>query len=150
MFAIKFFFSRQFQKYGSRAASTRLAVKHFPSPGDKIYGYTVQSVVPVPEFSLTAIHLQHRTGAQHLHIDRDDSDNVFGWALEVYSHAMNCFHYLIIVVDSHDSLSIKYIKAILIMTFIHSFIADIYIAPLQVGLLRSAPTCSLHCKCKLF
>lgn len=71
---------RQFQKYGSRAASTRLAVKHFPSPGDKIYGYTVQSVVPVPEFSLTAIHLQHRTGAQHLHIDRDDSDNVFGVA----------------------------------------------------------------------
>jgi len=25
------------------------------------------------------------------------------------------------------------------MEFIHSFIADIYIAPLQVGLLRSAP-----------
>jgi len=26
-----------------------------------------------------------------------------------------------------------------INSFIHSFIADIYIAPLQVGLLRSAP-----------
>jgi len=27
----------------------------------------------------------------------------------------------------------------MIHSFIHSFIADIYIAPLQVGLLRSAP-----------
>lgn len=71
---------RQFQKCGPRLVSTHLAAKPFPSPGSKIYGYTVQSVVPVPEFSLTAIHLQHRTGAQHLHIDRDDSDNVFGVA----------------------------------------------------------------------
>ena len=28
---------------------------------------------------------------------------------------------------------------IIISSFIHSFIADIYIAPLQVGLLKSAP-----------
>lgn len=32
----------------------------------------------VPELELTAITLKHEaTGAQHLHIDRDDANNVF-------------------------------------------------------------------------
>lgn len=32
----------------------------------------------VPELELTAIALEHeRTGAKHLHIDRDDANNVF-------------------------------------------------------------------------
>jgi len=46
--------------------------------GDQLHGYTVEKVVPVSELSLTAIHLQHRSGAQHLHISRQDSNNVFG------------------------------------------------------------------------
>ncbi|ODV96488.1 hypothetical protein PACTADRAFT_49825 [Pachysolen tannophilus NRRL Y-2460] len=42
-------------------------------------GFKVQRVVVVPEFSLTAVELSHeRTGALHLHIDRDDKNNVFG------------------------------------------------------------------------
>jgi hypothetical protein len=49
--------------------------------GDKLFDYTVEHVVPVSELSLTAIHLQHRTGAQHLHIARQDNNNVFGVAL---------------------------------------------------------------------
>lgn len=71
---------RQIWKCGHRLASTDIAVRHLPSPGKQIYGYTVESVIPVPEFSLTAVLLHHRTGAQHLHIARDDSDNVFGVA----------------------------------------------------------------------
>ena len=35
-------------------------------------------VVPVPELYLTAVKLNHdRTGAQYLHIAREDSNNVF-------------------------------------------------------------------------
>jgi len=51
------------------------------SVGDEFYGYTVEKVVPVTELSLTAIHLQHRSGAQHLHISRQDNNNVFGFVI---------------------------------------------------------------------
>ena len=46
--------------------------------GDQSYGYTVERIVPVPELSLIATYLRHQTGAQHLHLARQDSDNVFG------------------------------------------------------------------------
>jgi hypothetical protein len=70
-------------------------------PGDQLKGYRVTEVrvftegcslqslflMPcfilkqtrtVPELQLTAIQLQHeKTGAKHLHVDRDDSNNVF-------------------------------------------------------------------------
>ncbi|CDH56054.1 mitochondrial presequence protease [Lichtheimia corymbifera JMRC:FSU:9682] len=47
-------------------------------PGDRVHGYRVQQVRQVPELELTAIALEHeRTGAKHLHIDRDDANNVF-------------------------------------------------------------------------
>ena len=47
--------------------------------GDRLHGYTVEKVVPVSELSLTAVHLQHQSGAQHLHISREDNNNVFGF-----------------------------------------------------------------------
>jgi len=47
--------------------------------GDQLHGYTVEKVVPVSELSLTAVQLQHRSGAQHLHISRQDNNNVFGY-----------------------------------------------------------------------
>jgi len=46
--------------------------------GDQLHSYTVEKVVPVSELSLTAIQLQHCSGAQHLHISRQDNNNVFG------------------------------------------------------------------------
>lgn len=50
-------------------------------PGDRIHGYTVNKVVPVPELFLVSVQLTHNnTGAQHLHIARDDANNVFGVA----------------------------------------------------------------------
>ncbi len=55
------------------SASSRLY-----QPGAKYCGYTVKRSIDVPEFELTAVELVHdKTGAQHLHIDRDDRNNVF-------------------------------------------------------------------------
>lgn len=46
--------------------------------GDNIHGYNVVATKDVPEFDLRAILLKHdKTGAQHLHIDREDANNVF-------------------------------------------------------------------------
>ena len=46
--------------------------------GEQLHGFVVQEVAPVPEYQLTAVKLEHiATGAQHLHVARKDSDNVF-------------------------------------------------------------------------
>uniref|UniRef100_A0A3P8X2P7 Presequence protease, mitochondrial n=1 Tax=Cynoglossus semilaevis TaxID=244447 RepID=A0A3P8X2P7_CYNSE len=47
-------------------------------PGQKIYGFTVEEVVSVPDLFLTAVKLTHnKTGAKYLHAARDDSNNLF-------------------------------------------------------------------------
>lgn len=49
--------------------------------GQQLHGFVVQHVVPVPELQLTAVGLEHvATGAQHLHVDRKDTNNVFWYA----------------------------------------------------------------------
>uniref|UniRef100_A0A1X7VKG8 Uncharacterized protein n=2 Tax=Amphimedon queenslandica TaxID=400682 RepID=A0A1X7VKG8_AMPQE len=46
---------------------------------DRINGYRVTRVTDVPDFNLKAIELLHEsTKAQHLHLARQDSNNVFG------------------------------------------------------------------------
>ncbi|XP_078089031.1 presequence protease, mitochondrial isoform X1 [Mustelus asterias] len=46
--------------------------------GKKIHGFTVNQVTAVPDLFLTAIKLNHdNTGAQYLHIARDDPNNLF-------------------------------------------------------------------------
>lgn len=46
--------------------------------GLDIEGFTVSRVCKIPEFSLTAVELVHKkTGAEHLHLSRDDSNNAF-------------------------------------------------------------------------
>lgn len=46
--------------------------------GDVVHGYQVETVEDVPELCLTAYHLRHtKTGAEHLHIARDDTNNLF-------------------------------------------------------------------------
>ncbi len=48
------------------------------SPGDRLHGFTLQQVKHVPELHLTALKLEHdKTGAEYLHVDRDDKNNVF-------------------------------------------------------------------------
>ncbi|XP_038074672.1 presequence protease, mitochondrial-like isoform X2 [Patiria miniata] len=47
-------------------------------PGQRIHGFTVEEVIPVPELYLTAVTLSHDvTRAKHLHVARQDSNNVF-------------------------------------------------------------------------
>ncbi|KAL5006088.1 hypothetical protein ScPMuIL_017246 [Solemya velum] len=46
--------------------------------GQQLHGYTVTKVVEIPELFTTSILLQHdKTGAQHLHMARDDDNNAF-------------------------------------------------------------------------
>jgi len=46
--------------------------------GDVVHGFTVQKIVPIDEFQLTAVTLEHKnTGAKYLHLARNDSNNVF-------------------------------------------------------------------------
>ena len=47
-------------------------------PGAHLHGFTLRRIQKVPELQLTALQLQHdKTGADYLHIDRDDKNNVF-------------------------------------------------------------------------
>lgn len=52
--------------------------------GENLHGYTIKEVQKVPEFSLTAVRLEHqRTGLEHLHLDAPaDKNNVFSVALK--------------------------------------------------------------------
>lgn len=58
------------------AAITELS--NYPKIGDQVHGFTLKRVKQVPELELTALQLQHdKTGAEYLHIARDDANNVF-------------------------------------------------------------------------
>ncbi|PFH57559.1 hypothetical protein XA68_14865 [Ophiocordyceps unilateralis] len=60
----------------ARKAITELS--NYPTAGDKLHGFTLVRAKRVPELELAALHLQHdKTGAEYLHIARDDSNNVF-------------------------------------------------------------------------
>ncbi|KAI0166745.1 Metalloenzyme, LuxS/M16 peptidase-like protein [Hypoxylon sp. FL1284] len=63
-------------KGAARKAVTELS--HYPKPGEQLHGFTLLRTKHVPELELTALHLRHdKTGADYLHIARDDSNNVF-------------------------------------------------------------------------
>ncbi|KAK7995542.1 peptidase M16C associated [Apiospora arundinis] len=63
-------------KGAAKKAVTELS--SYPKPGEKLHGFTLVRTKHVPELELTALHLQHdKTGADYLHIARDDSNNVF-------------------------------------------------------------------------
>ena len=60
----------------ARRAVTELS--QYPKPGSKLHGFTLLRSKHVPELELTALHLQHdKTGADYLHIAREDTNNVF-------------------------------------------------------------------------
>ena len=53
-------------------------LNQYPPPGENIHGFTLKRTKHVPELQLTAFHLEHdKTGAEYLHIARDDKNNVF-------------------------------------------------------------------------
>ncbi|KAL1917801.1 uncharacterized protein VTP21DRAFT_3635 [Calcarisporiella thermophila] len=63
--------------YRSHAYSTKPQVT--VKPGDNLHGFQIHQVSRIPELELDVIHSRHvRTGAEHLHIARDDKNNVFG------------------------------------------------------------------------
>lgn len=51
---------------------------YLPQPGEHIHGFTVSKRKHVPELHLTALLFSHdKTGAEYLHIAREDNNNVF-------------------------------------------------------------------------
>ncbi|KAK4645568.1 Mitochondrial presequence protease [Podospora bellae-mahoneyi] len=61
-----------------RSAKAATELSQLPKIGEKVHGFTLLRTKHVPELELTALHLRHdKTGAEHLHIARDDSNNVF-------------------------------------------------------------------------
>ena len=53
-------------------------LSQFPKAGEKLHGFTMQRAKHIPELELTALHLKHdKTGADYLHVARDDKNNVF-------------------------------------------------------------------------
>ncbi|KAI0381898.1 Metalloenzyme, LuxS/M16 peptidase-like protein [Hypomontagnella monticulosa] len=63
-------------KGAAKKAVTELS--QYPKPGEKLHGFTLLRTKHVPELELTALHLRHdKTGADYLHIAREDSNNVF-------------------------------------------------------------------------
>lgn len=53
-------------------------LSNYPKPGDQLHGFTLRRSKHVPELKLTALQFEHdKTGADYLHIARDDSNNVF-------------------------------------------------------------------------
>lgn len=50
----------------------------YPKPGQSLHGFILREIKHVPELHLTALSLQHdKTGAEYLHVARDDKNNVF-------------------------------------------------------------------------
>lgn len=51
---------------------------NYPKPGEQLHGFTVKRTKQVPELQLAAFDLRHeKTGAEYLHVARDDKNNVF-------------------------------------------------------------------------
>ncbi|KAK5630938.1 hypothetical protein RRF57_006653 [Xylaria bambusicola] len=67
---------RNAAKGATKRAVTELS--QYPKPGERLHGFTLLRKKHVPELELTALHLKHdKTGADYLHIAREDSNNVF-------------------------------------------------------------------------
>ncbi|KAF2094043.1 hypothetical protein NA57DRAFT_47202 [Rhizodiscina lignyota] len=61
-----------------RFYATVTDLKQYPKPGEEVSGFTLRRSKHFPELELSALELQHKkTGAQYLHVARDDSNNVF-------------------------------------------------------------------------
>ena len=68
----------RFQRLRRRDYASVTDLTNYPRPGEQLHGFTLKRSKHVPELQLTALHLQHdRTGADYVHIARDDKNNVF-------------------------------------------------------------------------
>lgn len=63
---------------GRRNYASVTDLSSHPKPGDQLHGFTLKRAKHVPELELTALQFEHeKTGAEYLHIARDDKNNVF-------------------------------------------------------------------------
>ncbi|MCJ1282000.1 Mitochondrial presequence protease [Xylographa opegraphella] len=61
-----------------RGYATVTDLHNYPKAGDRLHGFTLKRAEHIPELQLAAFHLEHdRTGAEYLHVARDDKNNVF-------------------------------------------------------------------------
>lgn len=61
-----------------RRLATLTGLSGHSKPGETLHGFTLWRTKHVPELQLTAFHFIHkRTGAEYLHLARDDKNNVF-------------------------------------------------------------------------
>lgn len=61
-----------------RNYATVIELSSYPKPGSRLHGFTLERAQHVPELQLTALQLRHdKTGAEYLHVARDDKNNVF-------------------------------------------------------------------------
>ncbi|KAI1293716.1 Presequence protease, mitochondrial [Halotydeus destructor] len=68
--------------YSSAVAAQSLSHSVNYKAGDQLGGYSVTDVQEVPEMAMTAVTLRHKkTGAEHLHLARDDQNNCFSVTL---------------------------------------------------------------------
>ncbi|KAK3700146.1 Mitochondrial presequence protease [Vermiconidia calcicola] len=71
-------YTRLLNRSTTRAYASVTDLSNLPKPGDQLHGFTLQRVKHVPELELSALHFQHeKTGADYLHVARDDQNNVF-------------------------------------------------------------------------
>ena len=61
-----------------RSYASVVDLQNQPKPGDTLHGFTLKRSKHVPELQLSALQFEHnKTGADYLHIARDDTNNVF-------------------------------------------------------------------------
>lgn len=61
-----------------RRLATLTGLSGHPKLGETLHGFTLWHKKLVPELQLTVFHFVHRcTGAEYLHLARDDKNNVF-------------------------------------------------------------------------
>ncbi|KAB0403135.1 hypothetical protein E2I00_018027, partial [Balaenoptera physalus] len=78
-------------RWASTTACERALLRY--RVGEKIHGFTVSQVTSVPELTLTAVKLSHdSTGAQHLHLAREDRNNLFR-SLSTFMNAFTASDY---------------------------------------------------------
>ena len=71
-------YTRLLQQQHPRNYASVTDLSSLPKPGAQLHGFTLQRTKHVPELELSALHFQHdQTGADYLHVARDDQNNVF-------------------------------------------------------------------------
>lgn len=73
--------SRRFASSGTQGEIAQTDLENLYKDKVERFGYSVTEVSEIPDYHATGVWLKHiKTGAEHLHIQRDDQNNVFSVA----------------------------------------------------------------------